>query len=330
MRRLRWWVLLTIWLLGCGLLPLAPAPTLPPSLTPTASIAPTAIIPPTATVTDTPAPLPSPTPFPRPTHVLIISLDGFRPDAISPDRTPNILALAARGAYTWAAQTVLPSATLPAHGSMLSGYEVEDHGLTWNDYLPRNGYIRVSTIFTWAHQAGLTTAMLVAKQKLVQAVAPGTVDYFEFLPAGDFAIADEGVPLVQAGYGVLFIHFAGPDAAGHLYGWMSSHYLGTVAYTDQAVGRLLSVLDEAGLRDSTLVILTADHGGHDHVHGSARPEDTTIPWIAAGPGVRQGFPITAPVHIYDTAPTAAWALGLPLPEDLDGRPVTEAFLFGNP
>ncbi len=231
-----------------------------------------------------------------------------------------------RGAYTWSAQTVLPSATLPAHGSMFSGLLVERHGLTWNDYLPRNGYIRVPTIFSLAHQAGMTTAMLVTKQKLVQAAAPGTVDSFEYLPAGDFAVADRAVSLLRAGYDVLFVHFSGPDAAGHLHGWMSSRYLGTVANTDTAVGRLLAALEETGRRESTLVILTADHGGHDHSHGSSRPEDVTIPWIIAGPGVRPAFAITLRVSICDTAPTAAWALGLPLPDDLDGRPFTEAFL----
>ncbi len=332
MRRLAVWLPLIAALLGCGLLPIAPTPTaaLPPTPTPTASSTSTATLTlsPTATTTDTPTP--SPTPVPRPTRVLLISLDGFRPDAVSSERTPNILALAMRGAYTWSAQTVLPSATLPAHGSMLSGYLVVRHGLTWNDYLPRRGFIQVPTIFTLARQAGLSTAMLVAKEKIVHAAAPGTVDLFRYLPAGDFAITEEAIALIQAGYDVLFVHFAGPDAAGHLYGWMSPHYLSTVANTDIAIGRVMIALDEAGLRDSTLVILTADHGGHDHSHGSSRPEDVTIPWVIAGPGVRQAFPITVPVSVCDTAPTAAWALGLSIPDDIDGRPVTEAFLYGRP
>lgn len=320
---------LALCLLACGVLPVAPTATLSPRAdTPPSTATPAATFTPTATSTETPTP--SPTPIPRPSRLLLISLDGLRPDAISPDRTPNILALAMRGAYTWSAQTILPSATLPAHGSMLSGYLVEHHGLTWNDYLPRNGHIRVPTIFSLAHQAGLTTAMLVGKEKLVQAVALETVDYFEYLPAGDFAMADKAIPLLQAGFQVLFVHFPGPDAAGHLHGWMSPGYLATVANTDTAVGRLMAALDQAGQRETTLVILAADHGGHDHSHGSAHPEDTTIPWIISGPGVRQGLAIPFPVSICDTAPTAAWALGLLLPADLDGRPLTEVFLSSGP
>lgn len=106
---------------------------------------------------------------------------------------------------------------------------------------------------------------------------------------------------------------------------MSPVYLGTVAHTDQAVARTLAALDTAGLREGTLIILTSDHGGHGETHGSSRPEDMTIPWIVAGPGVVPGTHLTSPIVVYDTAATAEWALDLPLPADLDGRPVMEAF-----
>jgi arylsulfatase A-like enzyme len=78
------------------------------------------------------------------------------------------------------------------------------------------------------------------------------------------------------------------------------------------------------LRQETLIIVTADHGGHDQVHGSRMAEDMTIPWVVSGPGVRQG-PLTSSIQTTDTAATAAWALGLPLPADWDGWPVFEAF-----
>jgi len=53
---------------------------------------------------------------------------------------------------------------------------------------------------------------------------------------------------------------------------------------DEAIGELLTALDAYDLRDETLLIITADHGGHDTTHGSSMPEDMTIPWIASGPG----------------------------------------------
>src|SRR5689334_7434800 len=68
----------------------------------------------------------------RPTHVIVISLDGTRPDAILQAETPNLQALATGGGVDWEATTVLPSATLPAHTSMLTGLSVEQHGVDYN------------------------------------------------------------------------------------------------------------------------------------------------------------------------------------------------------
>ena len=70
--------------------------------------------------------------------------------------------------------------------------------------------------------------------------------------------------------------------------------------------------------------LGADHGGHDTTHGSQLPEDMTIPWFASGPGI-QPKQLGTQVHTMDTAATAAFALGLPIPMEWDGVPVYEAF-----
>ena len=125
-------------------------------------------------------------------------------------------------------------------------------------------------------------------------------------------------------FGVLFIHFATTDDMGHVYGWLSPEQLSVVFRADEAIGELLAALDTYGLRDETLLIVTADHGGHDTTHGSSMPEDMTIPWIASGPGIQAGE-LTTLIHTMDTAATAAYALGLPIPAEWDGVPVLEAF-----
>jgi len=310
----------------------APTADLPPkaSATPTASPTATVVTPePTATLTLTLTPTatqtPTATPVAGPQRVLILSLDGLRPDALSESRTPVILALAASGAYSLTAQTVLPPVTLPAHAAMLSGYDVEDHGLTWNDYLPDRGFILTPTVFSVAHRAGLRTEMVVSSEKLVQIAAPGTVDEFSYVSGGDFNLAKHAAAAIADGFDVLFVQFPGPDDAGHASGWMSPDYLAMVAQTDRAIGRTLGALDAAGLRAGTLILLTADHGGHDRTHGSSSLPILTIPWIVAGPGVVAGARLSPAVAIYDTAATAMWALGLDLPPELDGRPVVEVF-----
>ena len=74
-----------------------------------------------------------------------------------------------------------------------------------------------------------------------------------------------------------------------------------------------------------MVIVTADHGGHDKTHGLDIPDDMHIPWIAWGKGVKKNFTITAPVTTFDSAATALWLLDVPLPATFDGKPVTSAF-----
>jgi arylsulfatase A-like enzyme len=73
------------------------------------------------------------------------------------------------------------------------------------------------------------------------------------------------------------------------------------------------------------IIVQSDHGGHDRGHGTEMPEDMTIPWLAAGPGIRSGHPITAQVSLLDTAPTVARLLGVTPPREWEGRVVEEIF-----
>jgi len=289
-----------------------------PSATPTA----TQTSAPPATATSTPTLTPTPAPLAR--RVLILSIDGLRPDAISLAPMPNLTSLMNRAAYTLSAQTVLPSATLPAHTSMLSGLCPSKHGVNWNDYLPENGYANVTDIFDIAHAAGLQTVMVVGKEKLRQIAEPASIDIFEYINDRDLVITEKLIANFPADFDLLLIHFPTADWMGHVYGWLSGEQLSVLYRADQALGNLLAELEARGLRDETLIIVTADHGGHGTIHGSSLPEDMTIPWIASGPGI-QPTQLTTQVHIMDTAATAAYALGLSIPAGWDGVPVYEAF-----
>jgi arylsulfatase A-like enzyme len=105
---------------------------------------------------------------------------------------------------------------------------------------------------------------------------------------------------------------------------MSRQQMRAYANDDESFGYLLETLKGLGLYESTLIIVTADHGGHETTHGTDMLEDITIPWIISGQGI-QTRQLTAQVHTTDTAATAAFALGLPIPPEWDGVPVYEAF-----
>ena len=253
--------------------------------------------------------------------VVIISVDGLRGDAIQTAGAGNILALSARGAYSWNAQTIYPSNTLPAHISMLSGYTPEEHGVTWDDYSPTRGQILVPTLFHVARAKGLRTGMVVGKEKFTTFRDTGACDTWVLAAPDDDDVAGRVPTALSARPDLLFIHLPDVDLVGHASKWKSDEYYNAVRRADSAVGRIVSSLSA-----DTTVILTADHGGHPEGHGSTDSQDMTIPWVIAGPSVAKGRALGNGIRTLDTAATAAFVLGTALSPDAEGRPVYDAFV----
>lgn len=316
--------LLVFFLTGC--LPFASLPTPTLALPSTETLVPNTSLPP---ATATLPPTATSTPAPNISRVLIVSFDGLRPDAIAQAKMVNVMSLMQTGAYTLTAQTIMPSITLPSHSSMLVGTCPAKHIVRWNEYIPSNGYALGTDIFDLAHAVGMRTVMVVGKEKLQQITEPASLDFFAFVDNTDkiedpYSIAQLANKQISQGFSLMFVHFPNGDLAGHDYGWMSRKQLEAYADDDVSFGYILETLKNQAMYEGTLIIVTSDHGGHDSTHGIDIPEDMTIPWIVSGPGVLP-MQLTAQVHTMDTAATAAFALGLPLPAEWDGVPVYEAF-----
>jgi arylsulfatase A-like enzyme len=322
MKRTLTFILTLLFLTSC--LPPVSAPVFAPTVTTVYTITATPFQPPTATITPVVALEPTATTLARPSRVLILSIDGLRPDAIELTPMRNLQALMGEGTYSLVAQTIFPSSTLPSHSSMLTGLCPNKHGVDWNDYYPERGYANGADIFDLAHAAGLRTVMVVGKEKLRQVTEPESTDVFEFINDRDTVIAARVAELIPQGFDLMFVHFPTPDWMGHEYGWLSPEQYSVLFRADEALQTILNTLQNAGMREDTLIVVTSDHGGHDTTHGTSRLEDMTIPWIIVGPGVRHAV-LATNVNTTDTAATVAWALGLPIQPDWDGHPVLEAF-----
>jgi bisphosphoglycerate-independent phosphoglycerate mutase (AlkP superfamily) len=209
---------------------------------------------------------------------------------------------------------------------MLSGMLPEKHGIVWG--MPYIGWPGMNgpTLFSVAHDAGLSTAMVFGKEKMNYLVLPNSVDTLFGADMHDPEIKDHALEIIRAGLPhVLFLHFPDNDRVGHASGWMSPNQLQAIAFVDNLIGEILAALDSGGYRNNTLLIVSADHGGHGFSHGDDSPEDRTIPWLAVGPNVPAGVTLTQPINTYDTAATALYALKLPIPSNWDGQPVMEIF-----
>jgi predicted AlkP superfamily pyrophosphatase or phosphodiesterase len=212
-------------------------------------------------------------------HVIVISLDGMRPDALMKYGGSTIERLTQEGTYTIEAQTIFPSKTLPSHTSMLTGVPPEQHGITWNsDETDEVGEVKVPTVFEVAHAAGYTTAAFFSKSKFHHLQKPGTLDYTQAPEGGDKWMATRTVGdvinyLHHERPNLLFVHIAETDYAGHSLGWMSFAYKWAVKRADAAVAAVMKAADDAFGKGNYTMIVTADHGGHDRNHGSIEPVD---------------------------------------------------------
>jgi hypothetical protein len=254
-------------------------------------------------------------------RVVVVSIDGLRPDALEPDATPALARLEREGVAARNGRTIDRSSTLPSHASMLTGVNVETHGIGWNAWRPTLGRVRYPSIFHVANVAGLATSLVVAKRKLEHVVGEGDADVFQTGGLSCDRVNQIALPeLRDALPGIHFVHYGDVDSAGHSDGWMSHRYLAAVRRVDRCVGELVEGLVARGDVERTLLLVTSDHGGHGRSHGTSEPIDTGIPWIAWGGPVRSDAHV-GDVDTRDTAATALAALGLPMPDGIEGRPV---------
>jgi predicted AlkP superfamily pyrophosphatase or phosphodiesterase len=265
-------------------------------------------------------------------HVVVISIDGLRPDAIAASGAANLQRMMREGAYSLDARTIMPSRTLPSHTSMITGVSPEVHGITWNDeQVDAQGRVRVATIFDMADSAHLQTAGFFAKAKFRHLIHPDAPDEVEAPRGLEIVLAPQMTQNVVhylrfSQPDLLFVHIPDPDIAGHGTGWMNTPYRWAVRRADAAVEQIRRAA-VARFKGDVVLIVTADHGGHGRDHGTDALEDMRIPWIAWGAAVQPGE-LPAGIRTMDTAATALWLLGVPVPTRWEGRPVTQAFKAG--
>ena len=104
-------------------------------------------------------------------------------------------------------------------------------------------------------------------------------------------------------------------------------YVAAVEHLDQGVGRVLATLDQRGLADDTLVLLTYDHGGAEmatkgpffHGFGTLWEGGIRVPMILRWPGsVGQGEVSAEPGILMDVTSTLLAAAGIQPEQSMDG------------
>ncbi len=115
---------------------------------------------------------------------------------------------------------------------------------------------------------------------------------------------------------------------------LCAHYDSELAYLDDQLGRLLEGMNQRGLLQDSLILLTSTHGMELFDHGgvgsaqSLYDELIHVPLILWGPGVAPGLNEVSG-SLIDVVPTLCEALDIDTPEDLDGQALQGLDVMGN-
>jgi hypothetical protein len=265
-------------------------------------------------------------------RVLLLVIDGLRPDAVTEDCMPNLSAFADRAWRPAKAVTVRPSVTVAALSSLATGVGPATHGLT-DPRLPTLAALRslrplpaelsrleVRTSVVAAELPAATRFLVGGLLKL------GGVERFVAAGTTPRRVVETALKEVGAdGHRRCVIAYVNDtDIAGHAWGWMTEAYLTAAAAIDRGLTSLAALAEDP----ETLLIVTADHGGggvlprdHDHPH----PLNEAIPLFLGGGSIEQYATGAGQVSLLDVPPTVVHAFGGLPPALWEGRALAEAF-----
>ena len=218
---------------------------------------------------------------PKPLTVLI-SIDGFKPDYLKRGITPNLSALALRGALAAGMTPAFPSVTFPNHISLVTGVAPDKHGIvnnTMQDPTIPNARFRLSDravladpkwwtevkpIWVTAHRQKKITSTLFwpGSEVLIEGLQPD-----DWLPYQEIPSHDRVIKLLEwldrpdatrADFATLY--FSEVDILGHQAGVDSPQTNAAIQNVDQEIGAFIAGLEKLHLKSVTNLVIVSDHG----------------------------------------------------------------------
>ena len=250
--------------------------------------------------------------------VILISVDGMRPDGLLACGNPYTEVLMRECSYTLKGKTVFPSITLPCHYSMAHSITPQRHGILNNTYMTPVRPVR--GIFERVLDAGGVSCMFYGWEHMRDIAHPGALKYATYINAyanelNDDALTHEAIARIEKSKpDFAFLYLVDTDdKGGHDSGWMTEEYLYRISLAVSNIRRVIKLFG-----DEYSIIIMADHGGHDRIHGTDMPEDMTVPFFFRGPDFEAGR-VLEDVSILDIAPTIAKLTGASASPEWEGK-----------
>jgi len=223
--------------------------------------------------------------------VLIIGIDGCRPDAITAAYTPNLDALMANATYSLDARNTGITRSGPGWTSMLTGVWENKHNVVDNTFNTYN-YADYPHLFKRIedYNSKYKTVSVTQWHPINNKVARSTVDVT--INPEDSTLDTENKAITQLSskqLTAMFVHYDDVDHAGHSTGFSLSNtvYMNALEKVDQSIGNVVAALKnrENYSNEDWLIIVSTDHGGISNNHGGDSDEERTIFIIASGDSI---------------------------------------------
>ena len=300
-------------------------------------------------------------------HIVLISMDTTRADALScygnkNNTTPNIDVLAAEGILFENAIAPAPL-TLPSHASMLTGttplyhgihdnmlYRLDKSHVTVAEILKNKGFSTGAFIgsFVLDSQFGLDQGFDHYDDDIEEAQSPIGINERR---GGEISrLATEWIDDHYKENMFLFLHFYDPHMdynPPEPFDSMFTNemspgfkpyglYMGEVAYIDHCIGQVIDKLKSLGIYDSTLIVVTADHGEmlgehKERSHGYfVYRSAVRVPLIFKLPGRSRPVRIKNTVGLVDIVPAIGSLLDIELSSNVQGKDISPYLLRNDP
>ncbi|MEK3888359.1 LamG-like jellyroll fold domain-containing protein [Bacillus sp. FSL K6-3431] len=260
-------------------------------------------------------------------RVVFVGIDGAGNAVKNPQaNAKNIQKLISEGAGTYEAKAMLPTISAENWGAMFHGVVPLKHQLTnaivgENPYPENNPYPSFMKMLKqerpMLQQASFTTWSPINK-----GIIEDSAGAYKVNGGKDETTTQKTVDYIKTeGQNTrnIFVHLDEVDGAGHGNGYYTPKFYEQLQKADQYIGQIVQALEEEGLMDDTLIVVTADHGGtRSGSHGGNSPEEQTVFWAAKGKSIKSGTTLSD-VEVVDTAAVVAHALRLDIPENWDAQ-----------
>jgi arylsulfatase len=293
-------------------------------------------------------------------HVIVVSFDTARADHFGCYgntwiRTPRIDKLASESILFTDCMTVVPT-TLASHTTLLTGKYPHTHGTPRNGFMVNEQNVMLQEILKEEgyHTAGFAGSVALSAsnvhfsdrtERAAKAVTDAAIEYLEarevpenlflflhyfdphkpYRPPDEYVAPYEGNDAVSA----WLESTEGPPVHGKFDVSNAHRYAGEMSYMDEHFGRMLDYLDERGILEDALLIVTSDHGenfwGHpppwDHGSHVYQCAVDAMCIIRLPRGRNGGTEVEQVFASIDVLPSVLTFLGLQIPSGVDGQAV---------